>query len=617
MSDPDSNLMKHLCAIIRKPQEGKTFICLKNINMNPACFHLIITMNTIKSNLQFFQRAKECFGENICVFNSREPKKDQHPDFLHAKDVGSVKKHLINGSNVVIMCAHHKRFDESILDLLSEVSADIRLNKQVIIHIDEAHEYVKWYRPKVVMMNENSITERIYMYTATPFSLWEREGSDITGLFEQIFVVDCEKDFGAKKSKKYFGVKDCEVKVVPQLYNMINPLISNDFILRYGSESQVKIINGGGEEYWYGSVPKAPFSLGDEVKLLSYTSFTLNGLKKCKRIRDDKFSYNFVPGFCRKLTHYAVMEMILETFPTAIVVIINGEGSRFFRIEGEDNIPICEVLPQMNEPSEQIEECISKFPNRPTFITGFHCVGMSVTFINPRIGNFDNVIFSHEHYISSPEILYQLCRFLFNYINWTKSELKSKKSTRIYVSSQKIIDCCLKYEMQIDKITNEMTGSLRTKSEVQGDVVIKEKKLPADFAFDALIPHAKVVIKKVTVDDVDEEEENLEKVKKIYMNWMGKELRGKSMPKKNDEGFYICSTTGEKDSLTRDYLKKTLNGWKQTSNFDIKEKRYRYARVYVGYEDLSDPSEYTWFIRMMEITRCEEVESFWRKRDKC
>ena len=85
---------KYLCAIIRKPQEGKTFVCLENIKTNGGSYHLIITMNTIKSNLQFFQRAKEKFGDKICVFNSKGTKKDQSPDFKHAKDVSGVKKKI-------------------------------------------------------------------------------------------------------------------------------------------------------------------------------------------------------------------------------------------------------------------------------------------------------------------------------------------------------------------------------------------------------------------------------------------------------------------------------------------------------------------------------------------
>lgn len=614
----DDSQMKHLCAIIRKPQEGKTFICLENIHANPNCYHLIITMNTIKSNLQFFERAKSRFGDNICVFNSRENKKDQNPNFLHAKEVTGVKKHLINGTKVVIMCAHPKRFDVSILDLLTEINADGRLQKQVIIHIDEAHAYVPTYRPQVVEMNDSDSTERIYMYSATPFSIWAQEGSTMIEdqLFKNIFVVDCEKDFGAKKSDMYFGVKDCKVKVVPKRYSMVNAQIPDEFIYRYGNDEQIKSVRQGKHEFWYGTNSKpAPFALGDEVELISHTDYTLRVLKKGGRIQEDQYSYNFVPGFCRKLTHYAIMEKVLDIYPTALVVIINGEGSRLFRMES-DGIPVGEHLPQKNEPSEQIEGCIKRFPNRPVFITGFHCVGMSVTFINKNIGNFDHVVFSHEHYNGNPDILYQLCRFLFNYISWDESSHARIKSTRLFVTSQSIIDSCLEYEEQIDKITEEMTDSLRTKCEVQGDVKIKEKKLPKEFEFDGLIPFAKVDIKKVTVDDEDEADASLTRVKKIYKEWTGRELKGVAMPSKNDEGFYECSTTGRRGvQVEPKKLKKTLMGWKPTSNFDLKKGKYRYARVYVVYEDEDDSSEYTWFIRKMEVSRCEEVDSFWRSKE--
>ncbi len=575
-------------------------------------------MNTIKSNLQFFERAKARFGENICVFNSREKKKDQSPDFLHAKDVITAKKHLVNGTKVIIMCAHPKRFDVSIIDLLMEVSVDSRLQKQVIIHIDEAHAYVPSFRGRVVEMNKVEVTERIYMYSATPFSIWVPEASvmDTDQIFKEIFVVDCEKDFGTKKSESYFGVKDCEVKVVPNRYNMVDPLIPDDFIRRYGNDDQITCVQRGGHVVWYGtnSVP-APFALGNEVQLLSHTDYTLRILKDGGGICDDKFSYNFVPGFCRKLTHYAIMENILNIYTSALVVIINGDGTRLFRLE-EGDIPVGEYLPQKNEPSEQIEGFIKRFPNRPVFITGFHCVGMSVTFINERIGNFDNVVFSHEHYTGNPDILYQLCRFLFNHTSWNTSSRELIKKTRLYVTSKNIIEHCLDYEKQIDKITDEMTDSLRTKYEVQGDIKIKEKKIPKEFAYDGLLPFSKVSIKKVTVDDEDDVDSGLKKIREIYKEWMGKELKGRAMPSKNEEGFYECSTTTNKCVYEEPKkLKKTLGSWKATSNYDIKNNRYRYARVYVAYEDKDDPNEYTWFIRKMEIKRCEEVKSFWRSKE--
>ena len=96
------------------------------------------------------------------------------------------------------------------------------------------------------------------------------------------------------------------------------------------------------------------------------------------------------------------------------------------------------------------------------------------------------------------------------------------------MTSQNLIDQCLAYESQIDKITDTMTDSLRTKYEVQGDIKIKEKKLPKEFKYDALIPYSSVSIKKVSVDDDDEAEDQLKKVKQIYKEWVGKDLKGQS-----------------------------------------------------------------------------------------
>ena len=57
------------------------------------------------------------------------------------------------------------------------------------------------------------------------------------------------------------------------------------------------------------------------------------------------------------------------------------------------------------------------------------------------------------------------------------SEAKSKiKKTRFITDNPENHKICLNYESQIDKINKEMTGSLRTLSEVKGDVEVKEKE---------------------------------------------------------------------------------------------------------------------------------------------
>lgn len=607
---------KYLYAIIRKPQEGKTYICLENINMNPKFYHIIITMNTIKSNLQFFDRAKRKFGSNICVFNSKETKKDQTPDFLHAKDVIGVKKYLRAGSNVVIMCGHPIRFDCSIIELLNEIEDSSSMKKQVIIHIDEAHAYVPTYRDKVVEMNNMSVTERIYMYSATPFNIWTNIHSVINKdqLFKNIFVVDVEAEFKIKISnpKKYFGIKSCQYVVGPATYPIIDEIIPNNFIKRWGNQKQITNVNNGETEDWYST--SWPFDIGDEIKMLSFTRHTLQILNG-KEINNDKFSFNFIPGFVRKLTHYYIMENVLKIYSKAIVIIINGDGTQLFLMN--DSVLTGESIPSLNEPSDQIEYCIKKYPERPVFITGFHCVGMSVTFINESIGNFDNVIFSHEHYLERPDVHYQLCRFLFNYNSWKSVE--NIKKTKLHVSNYNIIQNCLDYENQIDIICSDMTGSLRTKEEVVGQVKIKEKKIPKERKYDSLEPYCECNLKTISVDEEDEADEKFEKVKAYYKNFMGKELSGKALPKKGEDlkdtepkyaKFYHCSTTGNVQVFFNTFeMKKRINSWKNTSNFQLSEKTTKYARVYVVYDD---SSEYKWFIRTMEIKKCPEVVNAWK-----
>ena len=110
----------------------------------------------------------------------------------------------------------------------------------------------------------------------------------------------------------------------------------------------------------------------------------------------------------------------------------------------------------------------------------------------------------------------------------------------------------------------------------------------------------------------EDEEEGLENVKRIYNKFMGSDLTGKALPEKNEEGCYKCSTTGKKQVFfPEDRLFKTIKGWKNTSNFAMKHTKHRYARVYVAYEAREDKSEYTWFIRMMEIESRDEVDAFW------
>ena len=596
-------------AIIRKPQEGKTFICLENIARTPDQIHLIITMNTIKSNLQFFERAHERFGGKICVFNSRVGKKGQGENkFNHAKEVLGVKNHITKGGvEIIIMCAHPKRFDQSILELIAELNDSKKFKSQIVIHIDEAHAYVPTWRGEIIQMNCFPIIERIYMYTATPFNLWI-DTHDAFGdeLYKRIYIVDVEEQYGIIKSDKYFGVKDCSHIVSQVDIPLISNIIPKDFIKVWGDDKQRAIVDSGKHLQWYGN--QWYFQLGNEQMYLSYVDFTLKQLNGVG-IKQDKFTLNFVPGYCRKLTHYAIMKIILEIYKESVVIIVNGDGTNEFVIDDSTKEIKASKIEHLNEPAEQVKSIIEKYPNRPLFITGFHCVSMSVTLINEEIGNFDNVIFSHEQYNQTPDVQYQLCRFLFNYIGWKNP--KNIKKTKLYTNSKVCLESCLEYEKQVDIIDSQMKGSVRSKEEVIGNVPVKIKEIPKERLHSKLEPYAKVVVKSFPVSDGDD----LEVYENMIRHWetfMGKKPVRKSIPEKVDD-FYKCSTTGKPSVLENPgELKKMIKSWRFDSNYMLKSGKNKYARIYVAYDDKEDPSEYTWLIRMMEIEDCPKVKDIWK-----
>lgn len=382
-------------------------------------------------------------------------------------------------------------------------------------------------------------------------------------MYQSIFIVDIERDFGIKKSEHYFGVKDCNLYIINNI-PLISTNIPESLIQNWGTPKQKQ---NPSSQSWFGE--KFPFSLGNEHAFLSYTKHTLTQLKN-KYICDHTFSYNFIPAYQRKLTHYAVMFQVLNIYPSAIVIVINGDGTTGY-LNDTSYLIKCHTLPPHNEPSQQIENFIKPYPNRPVFITGFTCVGMSVTLINESIGNFDNVVFSHSHYLHTPEILYQLCRFLFNYIGWT--DHSKIKKTNLFLENQAIHKCCRDYEKQIDIIDSQMSGSVRTLDEVSGNIPIKKRKMPKEKKYDRLQPFVKKPLQKpkaFPVADPEEIEKQKDKAIQCYTEWMGHPPSNRSMPKLNSQGLYECSiTSNRKVQYGQEKWRQTMKKWKWDTNSSI------------------------------------------------
>ena len=204
-----------------------------------------------------------------------------------------------------------------------------------------------------------------------------------------------------------------------------------------------------------------------------------------------------------------------------------------------------------------------------------------------------------------------MCRFLFNYISWPQDKQSKIKKTRFITDNLENYKICLNYEKQIDKINKEMTGSLRTLPEVQGVVEVRDKKIPKEKKNKQIETFVKKNnIKKFKVYDGNDDY-IWNKVCEFWLDFKNKELKksSKSFPTM-EGGFYLCSTTKERKKFDARLLKKTLDKLKWYSNLQLLKNNFKYIRLYVGYENIEDPSEYTIFIRCMELEENEIVKKF-------
>ena len=614
--------------VVRRPQEGKTTICIKSITKDTSKnIHLVLTMNTISASMQFIGRLQQNINsKNIVVFNSdKKSAGDCHHASSAAEVINLINIGLRQGHSpikVVICCAHAKRIRESVPDILESASENIRVirsNIKFVIHIDEAHKYIPGNLDHIRQFNLSPQVSEIVGYSATPDGIWSSNKND--PLFYRIPILDVETELSIMSSANYFGVKDCN-------HYFFDEVNLTELAERIPSEIPPHILRLANMDItsrsWFHETWS--FDFGNERLALGYLDFILPTLQ----IEPDRHSLNFAPGFTRKVTHYKIMNIILEKWTTSNVIIINSDGGfKLFRncsgvisfIKSGDMVRSMarseSEMQALLEPAYMIQKLIQNTPNCPTFITGFTCVGMSVTFINPTLGNFDNVIMSHEHY--SRDKLYQLCRFLFNAESWTPEQRATIKKTNLYSLSSSCVTTCLEYEAHISRITTEFSGRTCTLRETYGlapegpsqreirenrnrDLCAIERKMDKESG---------KLWKKFKVYDGNDDAE-WEKAHQFYESIRGKRIKGKSMPKKNDDGFYCCSES----SLSGVQLAYTFNKLKDenwSSRFQLKNGCLSYAHVFVGYENVDESSEYTIFIKFVELVDNETTREFLAK----
>lgn len=657
--DNEANEQK-LSLVIRKPQEGKTWICITSIIMDTTMdVHIVLTMNTLASGMQFFGRMEEKIGcKNIIVYNS---KKETAGNCLYAKTSNEVM-HLLKKNKdikVIVCCAHKTRFSESLYNIFSESKDSVIISyedkRKFKIHIDEAHKYIPENREQIRSFNNDyNIVSKITGYSASPDPIFVTDKYD--SLFNNIHVCDVEKEYNIISSNEYFGVKDTIPNIIEK--DIDTKTLLENFAQEYSqipshiinySKGKSCIINENDSEmneiilsnkYWYGEI--YPFTLGNEILYFAYLQYILPKLN----ISQSEFSYNFVPSYLRKVSHYQTAELILKYYNNANVIIINSNDIQLFRssllsnpseqTETSNNINSNIKLTligtkkdiiirdeihkkQLLEPSFVIQSLIEDYKDCPTFVSGLMCVGMSVTLINQYIGNFNNVIIAHQHY--NKEDLYQLCRFLFTYSNWSIENKEKIKKTNFISLTQEVYDICCDYEKYIEKIKNEYSGKTCTLNEMRNIVPLlpseseirkrELKEIEYEWGWKQFV---------IDGDDVNDDNLQWRRAENFYYNKSDKKITSKSKPSpdKTDPSFYVCAINGKKERYTATEINKKIEGNKTwDSYFQLLPGKTKYAsRMLIGYHDIDNSKKYTIYIKWALLEDSEKVMTILNKYGK-
>jgi len=611
-----------LSLVIRKPQEGKTFICIANIkNDLSRTIHIVLTMNTIDASSQFFGRLKNVIGcKRIVVFNSN---KHSACDCHYAKTSSDVFELIMTKDiKVIVCCAHDKRFRESIPQIIRLANA-MEIKPKFVIHIDEAHQYIPSNINYIRAFNQSPVVNEIIGYTATPNGIW-RTSED--PLFHKILIRDVESELAIIRSPDYFGVERCTFINYEELdHKELQQASEIDINIPASVLKFANIEEGSKHPLWYGD--SWYFDAGNELLLLAFVTFILPQMQ----ILNDCFSYHFIPAYNRKATHYQIVDIILKSFSNANVIVMNGNGIVLFRMReilGEKKSYICNTdemvkksVPKelreqeekkLTEPSYMIQQLIKNTPNCPTFITGFTCVGMSVSLIGEEIGNFDSVVMAHQHY--GCDKLYQLCRFLFNYSIWSAESRARIKTTKFYSLTNSVVQTCLKYEENVEKMCTEFAGKVCSIREIQG--LEPEEPTESEIRKKAIdsITLSRSGLKKFKVYDGNDHA-MWESADTFYESILGKKMNCKTKPTLVDD-FYECSITKHVDKQTTASINALeKHGWKSTFSQLLPDK-LSYARTFVGYEDIDDPTEYTIYVKFAQIEDTEANREVLKKYGK-
>ena len=239
---------------------------------------------------------------------------------------------------------------------------------------------------------------------------------------------------------------------------------------------------------------------------------------------------------------------------------------------------------------------------------------MSITLIDKDIGNFHNMIFYHTHLRNEIDVLYQMMRISFNYQSWSEYDISKMRNTHLW-GDPTIIKRIENYHDAVANIEDLHEG-LYNLNEVRGDVEIKKKKQKKTKKIEYLGEITDDMI-DVEVESVKINKKNCEnkwkQIEEDYKDFCEKALTGNSDPRHDshmEEGFIKNLSLGKdkssKPSLKKD-IKNTIDNLSWHSMFAIVSNKYKYAKLYVGYDSLDNNENYTVYMRLLTLDNNETV----------
>lgn len=295
----------------------------------------------------------------------------------------------------------------------------------------------------------------------------------------------------------------------------------------------------------------------------------------------------FIPGANSTASHDAIADLLHKEHGF-VVIIINGKRKEILVPGKSEPIDLkCYLTVQENEIPQEFNVQLAKlykdnnWSRFPFAITGYACVQRGVTFqCAPKEGVHDGFLFDYG--IIPPNIkcaaeAYQTMARLFGNIG----NIPEYTPVEIFTNERSF--------MRVEKQEETARNIARIVAE-QGLEVVTKMDLKAAQNFEVDSKYHLHTEEFTTFNDA---------VK--FMRGLGAQGKTEKSLERNDAGFILCSTTGNKDVLSYWNVKKELAAWSKTSQFDVKKKEIEKpaGRLYICYRDTSDASSVVFIPRVL------------------